>query len=53
MNKQKFLELPRGFPTSSVTETTSIEIVTIDGRRLVTTYNWAITPFDFPRCNIY
>jgi uncharacterized protein DUF6438 len=44
INKQGFFELPLVFGTSPATETTSIEIVTSDGTRLVTTYNWASTP---------
>jgi hypothetical protein len=44
INKQGFFELPLVFPTSPVTETTSVEVVTSEGTRLVTTYNWASTP---------
>lgn len=44
INKQGFFDLPLVFPTSPATETTTIEVVTDDGTRIVTTYNWASTP---------
>jgi len=44
INKQGFFELPLVYPTSPAIETTSIEVFTSDGVRLVTTYNWASTP---------
>ena len=44
INKQGFYEMPLAFPDSSVTETTTVEILGSDGTRHVTTYNWANTP---------
>ena len=44
INKQGFFELPVAFQASSATETTSVEIVTNEGTRVVTTYNWASAP---------
>ena len=44
INKQGFFDLPLVFPTSPVTETTSVEVVTSEGTRVVTTYSWASTP---------
>lgn len=44
INKQGFYELPLAFPDNLVTETTTVEVLTSEGTRLVTTYNWASTP---------
>ena len=42
--KQEFFELPVAFSDSSVTETTTVEVLTSEGTRRVTTYNWFSTP---------
>ena len=44
INKQGFFEFPLAFPDDSVTETTTVEILSSDGTRRVTTYNWVHTP---------
>ena len=44
INKQGFFEMPLAFPDSSVTETTTVEVLTSEGTRHVTTYNWSSTP---------
>ena len=53
INKQGSLELPLISPASSVTETTSIEVVSGDETRFVATYNWTTAPLDYARCNVY
>ena len=44
IHKQEFFELPVGFETNSVEETTGVEVVTTDGVKHVTTYSWSSTP---------
>ena len=44
IEKQGFFELPLGFATNSIDETTGLEVITTDGVRLVTTHNWSSTP---------
>jgi len=44
IDRQGFFESPLVLADSPVTETTTIEVVTNDGVRVVTTHNWASTP---------
>ncbi len=44
IHKQEFFELPLGFETTSVEETTGVEVVTSEGVKYVMTYSWSSTP---------
>lgn len=44
INQQGFFELPLAFTAGPVRETTGVEVITTDGVKLVTTYNWSSTP---------
>lgn len=46
IEKQRFFELPLYYDTSSVEENIKFEVITNQGRRMVTTYNWASTPVE-------
>jgi hypothetical protein len=53
INRQGPFELPLVSPASPGTETTTIEVVTSNGTRLVASYDWATRPLDLADCNIY
>ena len=53
INRQGFFELPLVSPASPGTETTTIEVVTSNGTRLIASYDWATRPLDLADCNVY
>lgn len=44
IDQQGFFELPLAFSAGPVEETTGVEVVSTDGVKRVTTYNWSSTP---------